>query len=450
MVRPVDCFASAPAGLDALGLLSVIHSLIDFAQRGARCCFDAGLFAMGNWHADWVLSSGDRLGGGGCRGDLVLLAGSSNGSIEEVSMMTRWACFLLLLPVVIPAAGVLRAWQNSPMDRVGIWAALVAGCLVLLFHCPLWKARGAPDSHGWVVACLGLFFLSAGLWSDVRLVTYTGAWIAAFSVVWIRWGAALFAQGIPLLGLVILSLPGMAYVMKCLWLRTGLAAIGTPSGIVFPSIVLGGLFCGIQWMRRNGVGLRFSRIRNGAYWCGVALGGCLLLVPVRQSGFERPFNLVVEEGRVGGWVGVEVTLSPAEQSMNGGRYLKKFAYHNRDGELISVLVADSGGNLHRLHSPIYCMSGAGWTVETASGDRFEVDGGGAVDAMTVAAERDGLRVTSLCWYSSAQHSTASYYALRFAGRAVRKENWVMYSISTSASDPEQTLTAFLSELSVGR
>jgi hypothetical protein len=341
------------------------------------------------------------------------------------------------------APWVLTAWRASPLDAQGwIFAALAVVWWNLVM--PLGRTRETGIDHSaWPILILGVCVGAAGLYFDVRLMVAIGALGVIWGVTWALCGAALGMVFAPALLCGVFALPTTTFL-----LGRGLLALGLPAAYALPlKAVLAALALLL------GLGLLIAHVRGWSPRVRPAVTGVAVLAAVAAGALGvamnppelgPPARLDEAQWTFGTWIGAEIAASPNEQSMFEDCRLSKRIFAGRKGERVSVLIVESE-DVHRIHSPEYCLSGSGWQVQGRARAPWTL-GPKATAAETLTATRGGQSIKGVYWFSSPSRSTLDLAGLRLQSRLAPGEAFTLYLVTVleaPGQDQDQVLQAFL-------
>jgi hypothetical protein len=348
---------------------------------------------------------------------------------------------LLLGPSALWA---LAAWRNSPLDTQGlIFVALAVAWWSLVI--PLGRPDPrALDPAAWPIVALGALVAALGLTLDIRLLQALGALGMIWGLAWALLGGALALVLAPSILFGAFGLPTTTYLLGRLLLVLGQpAALALPLKVGLTGVALvAGVILLVNHVRgwSPRLPLRTTAIGTLMLVALAALG--VALSPPRLG---PPARIDETRWAFGTWVGAEVGTSPNERTMFQDCRLSKRVYARRDGRQVSLLIVESG-DVHRIHSPEYCLGGSGWQVSARSLLTWTLGPQGAAGER-LAARRGDQTLTGVYWYSSPSRSTLDLPGLRLQSRLVRGESFALYLATVYDAAPgeqDAVLRDFLS------
>ena len=305
---------------------------------------------------------------------------------------------ILALPVV---AWAMTSWAASPLDRYG-WIFMSLGVMGTVVA---WRRSGEGAGSSVlspVLSACGLLTVIVGRVVDVHAMQAIGLVGAAVGMAgWMGGRKNMMAivpflvvsmVGLPIAGFTLTRLMGWSGPEASLVLRSLVAALAGMIGVV------------VLWRwPRTSQPLPCPTL--SVWFFGVALAATLLLS--LTGGSSEPLRLETSYLQ-GDWVGQDLTPEPAALAVLGEERLHTRAYRDSKGRQVNLIITTTGGQRHNAHPPEYCMTGAGWSLE--SNERAEVI---LAKGEKILASRSSFRKgNDICdlvyWFTDGSQSVATF------------------------------------------
>jgi len=363
-----------------------------------------------------------------------------------------WRLPFALLMLVIASYGLLdwlvETWRDSPLDRTGPYLVAISGCLLVgMLFATVKTNQATPISSnvaGLPVLVIGLLLNLLARDFDIFIFTTLTLPIVLAGAIWLAFGSVALTRSLLALMILVLAFPGVPFML------VALSGVHTRIALFGMCIVAMSFVQAIVW--RNEVAInRWLAPLNfyGSTRIGVGVL-CAVALAVTWSTPKPGIALLVntEAPSVGEWRGVPLEVGKVEENLFEGATIRKFVYAHPDGSSLSVLKVESD-DVHEIHPPEYCLTGADWTLLARQIAPLETKSG-AVATTELELARGPHRMHSRYWFNNGNASLASVTDLRLQRRSddsAAVSLFLVSSIRTSEGQTErQVVDRFLREV----
>ena len=355
--------------------------------------------------------------------------------------------FILLILFNIPLfqfiPWVLSAWFNSPLDKYGPLWLIAAAILFLINSKHIIKSTSTKDLNAIILLIFSSIFLTISLKLQINIFAITSAIIISLTGIWLLYGWNTFLLILPIYGILFLSLPTTTYMTMYLIGKMNLPfSINSETVKIIIGIIIASLNCIYSRQKKYHI----TKI-NGIYWCSFVLF-CTLFIFYRIPSKEmsQPLNLKISTNPRNGWYGEEYSLSSIEKKIYDEKNVKKYFFYNNEGYKITVMIFTSYTDVHSLHPPDYCLSGAGWQImsDVVGTAKFNSK---KYSIRELTAKLNNTRELIFSWYSSSKMSTDDYKLFRMYQEKSTLSDWQAYlvtiNIKKNSEDSKDKLLMFI-------
>ena len=346
--------------------------------------------------------------------------------------MKKSLAFLPLVALLIYKGDWLYAgWMHSPLDKNGPVFLLLFLGLTLAGIPAVRRVKSKCDYTAAPFIVAALIALLAAFWVDINLAFFLSLILLGLGLSWLLWGWATFLWIVPAGLVLVLSLPTTTFVAGLF--ANELPGLGTLSGLQTKSL-LAGLFSvafGVSSLYLYKTARPWAR-RSAFFFAAAVLACTSTLAAVAHTSPRGPaFRPLFNRMRMAEWSGTRIEPAPAEKRFFRDIETDKMIFFNQANEEITALVVNSGGNIHKIHPPEYCLTGSGWQIADRLNRSIAV-GKDDVPVKFISANRAGQRILGCYWFSSDAFSTSSYFTFRKACRQYSNRDWSLFFLTTPA------------------
>ena len=351
-----------------------------------------------------------------------------------------WRVATILLIIGTASYGLwgwlLETWRDSPLDRFGPFFAGISGFLLFATLYKTAKSKGIPPFSNNLAGLpvLGVAAILNLIARDFDIFIFTSLTLPMVLAgsIWVAFGNSALIRSLHALMILVLSIPGVPFLLVTL---SGAHELLVLFGFCIMAI---GVFQLIVWRNEATIARWLSaltlygstRIGVGTL-CVVALAGSW---STPQPGIA--LLLDTEVPRVGEWRGAPLEVGQVEEELFVGATIKKFVYAHPDGSSLSVLKIVSD-DVHEIHPPEYCLTGADWTLLSREITPLETKSG-AVATTELELVRGNSRMHSRYWFNNGNASLASVTDLRLQRRFDESAAVSLFLVSSIRAGAGQT------------
>lgn len=338
--------------------------------------------------------------------------------------MPRYLRFLLLIagfvPYVVKLPYIMRAWDNSPQDRLD-WVFVLLFAILFPLVWMLTRKRkevAKADFYVLIVLLPAVFGYAASIHMGINAIQIICGIAIAYSVFWLIYGGQNAYRVLPAFALLGLGVTSTTY-----WINHYFDSSQIIHGFVIKAVFTGFL---LLWLLVNYLREKQIETKTLLFGGAVCVASFLIWQSSALSTETGPaIVLNLSEGKVGPYLGQSQEVTAEDIRFFGeDSEVEKFYYiGSEDG--IYVLAITCGEKINSIHPASHCLRSSGWTVVSEEIIRTGVSGPTSNVNEVIAEDANG-RYVFWVWYTNMDFSTASF--VHFRKKWKRDEIWRTYQV----------------------
>lgn len=339
---------------------------------------------------------------------------------------------LVLLPLLWELPYIFKAIGESPLESYNyVFLALAVGqCAFSFIKCNkdnTLKRLEKLNLIGVFLILLSLMCLAASWHKHIHfaLILSSVALIWSVSFTLCNWPAA--CALLPICAMFMLGIPSTGFLLGN---ATGLNGLTAKS-------ILATVFLLMTLLATSKYRPSPKTLIYACACLAIAACYCVNMTPGSLAAPLSPnFNALSADG----FSGTNMEISDADRNFFGTGDIQRFFFSDNNGNAIQVLDVANVANIHAVHPMTYCLRASGYILENEQTIAITIDGR-EVFVQEITAIHGGKRTLHWQWYSTPEHSTASF--LLFRSVYSPKENWRIIQLCATMNDTPENARASL-------
>lgn len=367
----------------------------------------------------------------------------------------NWLTALSLIPLLLEMPYVFRTMGNSPLESKNyvfllLAIAQVAFAIFMGHKNNTLKLDGKLNTACLLITLFSAACLAVSWYKLVHLAVIISSIGLFWSVTCIVYSWPTACALLPACAMFLLGVPSTGFLLGNATGLNGLAAKALLAAVLLP---LTPLLSSPKYCPPPAALLYAGTALAIAACYGMKMTTGRLAPPLMTH-----FKTLAADG----FHGTDMAISEADKTFYGNSDISRFLFSDAEGHAIHVLEVANVADIHAIHPMAYCLRASGYTLESEQTfaittlpnlrrshltlpnlqmnhltDSRTSHGNSQIFINEIVSSRGGRRSLHWQWYTTPEHSTASF--LLFRSIYSPAENWRMIHVSTDlASTPEKS------------